>query len=397
MKYKKISNEIIKSVKFFSKKKNIPLHEPNFKKEDFNSMNRCLKSSFVSTVSKFTNVFEEKLKKLTNSKYSIATINGTSAIQIAILSCGIKKNEEILIPNLNYIGSTNAAIYCNAIPHFVDVESETLGIDTVKLENYLKKICKIKKNNTINKISKRNIKAIIPTHVFGNPGNIEELIKLAKKFNLKIIEDASECVGSYYKDKHLGTFGDVGALSFNGNKIITTGGGGAIITNNKQIYQKAFSLSTISRKKNTGWRYDYDDVGYNYRLPGINSSLGISQLKNLSNSLKIKRKIFLKYKKIFKNSIYFKLLIEPKNVKSNHWLNTIYIFNSNLKLRDKIIKETNKKGIGIRPVWKLMHKIKHLSSYPRMNIQNSEKLEKSLINLPSSPNLYKKNSKFKVK
>ena len=391
MKHKKISNEIIKSVKFFIKKKYVPLHEPSFKKEDFESVSKCLKSSYVSTVSKFTNIFEEKIKKLTKSKYSIAIINGTSAIQLAIMSCGIKKNDEILIPSLNYIGSTNAVIYCNAIPHFVDVESQTFGIDTIKLENYLKKICIIKKNTTINKITKRNIKAIIPTHVFGNSAKIQEIMKIAKKFNLKLIEDASECVGSYYKNKHLGTFGDVGVLSFNGNKIITTGGGGAIITNNKKIYQKALNLSMISRKKNSGWSYDYNEVGYNYRLPGINSSLGISQLNNLSYLLKIKRKIFLEYKKIFKDNIYFKLVDVLKNTKSNHWLNTIYIFDSNLSFRDQIITETNKNGIGIRPVWKLMHRIKHLSKYPKMNLQNSEKLEASLINIPSSPNLYEKN------
>ena len=390
MKYKEISNEIIKSVKTFTKKKKISLHVPHFKKEDFKSVNRCLKTSYVSTVSKFTNIFEKKIIKLTKSKFSVATINGTSAIQIAIKSCGIKKNEEILIPNLNYVGSSNAAIYCNAIPHFVDVENETLGIDTNKLERYLKKTCSIKKNVTINKISKRSIKAIMPTHVFGNSAKIKEIILLAKKFNLKVIEDASECVGSYYKNKHLGTFGDVGVLSFNGNKIITTGGGGAIITNNKKIYKKALSLSTISRKKSSGWSYDYDDVGYNYRLPGINSSLGISQLKNLPNLLKVKRKIFLQYKKIFKNNIHFKLMSELKNSKSNHWLNTIYIFHSNIKLRDQIIKETNKKGIGVRPVWKLMHKIKYLSKFPRMNIKNSLELEKALINLPSSSNLYEK-------
>jgi perosamine synthetase len=390
MRYKKISSKIIKSVKFFIKKKYVPLHEPCFEKADFDSMNKCLKSSYVSTVSKFTNIFEEKIKKLTKSKYSIAIVNGTSAIQLAIMSCGIKKNDEILIPNLNYIGSTNATIYCNAIPHFVDVENETFGIDTIKLENYLKKICITRKNTTINKITKRNIKAIIPTHVFGNSAKIQQIMKIAKKFNLRLIEDASECVGSYYKDKHLGTFGDVGVLSFNGNKIITTGGGGAIITDNIKIYQKALSLSMISRKKNSGWSYDYNEVGYNYRLPGINSSLGISQLNNLSHLLKVKKKIFLEYKRIFKDNIYFKLIDSLKNSKSNNWLNTIYIFNSNLKFRDKIITETNKKGIGIRPVWKLMHKIKHLSKYPKMNLQNSEKLEVSLINLPSSPNLYEK-------
>ena len=390
MKYKKISSEIVKSVNLFTKKKFITLHDPYFEKNDFVSVNRCIGSSYVSTVSKFTNIFEDKIKKLTKSKYSVSTINWTAAIQVAVKACGIKKNEEVLIPNLNYIGSANATIYCGAIPHFVDVESTGFGIDADKLADYLKKICIVKKNNTINRISRRAIKAIIPTHVFGNPAKIDEIIKIGKKFKLKVIEDASECVGSYYKKKHLGTFGDVGILSFNGNKIITTGGGGAIITKNKNIYKKAFNLSTISRKKNIGWRYDYSEVGYNYRLPGINSSLGISQLSKLSYLLRIKRKIFLKYKKLFKDNPNFKLVEEPKDAKSNHWLNTIFIFNSNLKLRDQIIKETNKKGVGVRPVWKLMHKIKHLSKYPRMNVDNSKVLEKSLINLPSSLNLYEK-------
>ena len=388
MKYKKISYEIIKSLRIFTKKKKF-LHVPSINKNDFDSVKKCLKTSYVSSVSNFTDIFERKLKKLTKSKFSIATINGTSAIQIAIKACGIKKNEEILIPNLNYVGSSNAAIYCGAVPHFVDVESNSLGIDTVKLEIYLKKICKIKNKLTINKLTQRKITAIMPTHVFGNSSEISKILKIAKKFNLKVIEDASECVGSYYNNKHLGTFGDVGVLSFNGNKIITTGGGGAILTNTKKIFKKAFSLSTICRKKNLGWRYDYDDVGYNYRLPGINSALGISQLESLNSFLKTKRLIFLKYKEIFKNNEYFKLLDKPKNTKSNHWLNTIYLNNSSLILRDQIVNELNKKNIGVRPVWKLMHKIVYLSKYPRMNIDNSLRLEKSLINLPSSASLFK--------
>ena len=390
MKHKKIIKEIIAGMKFFKKNKFIPLHEPNLNSEDIKMVKKCIQSSYISSVSHFTHKFENKIKYLTKSKYSIAVINGTSALQIAIKACGVKKGQEVLIPNLNYIGSSNATIYCGAIPHFVDVESNSFGIDTEKLEKYLNKICYIKKNSLINKYTKRVIKAVIPTHIFGNSAKIDNILKISKKFHLKVIEDASECVGSYYKGKHLGTFGDAGVLSFNGNKIITTGGGGAIITNNKKIYNESLNLSTINRKKNSGWRYDYNDIGYNYRLPGINSSIGISQLKKLPNLILKKRKINLKYKNLFSNSKFFKLVSEPKNNKSNHWLNTLFIFNSNLNLRDKIIKETNKKGVGVRPVWKLMHKITHLSKYPKMNIKNSEKLEKSLINLPSSPNLYDK-------
>ncbi len=333
---------------------------------------------------------KKKIKSLTKSKYSIAVINGTCALQIAIKACGVQKEDEILIPNLNYIGSSNATIYCGAIPHFVDVESNSLGIDATKLEKYLSKICLIKKNSSINKYTKRVIKAVIPTHIFGNSAQIDTILKIAKKFHLKVIEDASECVGSYYKGKHLGTFGDAGVLSFNGNKIISTGGGGAIITNNKKIYKQSLKLSTINRKENSSWRYDYNDLGYNYRLPGINSSLGISQIKKLPDLILKKRKINRKYKNSFSNSKYFKLVDEPKNNKSNHWLNTLFIFNSNLKLRDKIIIEINKMGVGVRPVWKLMHKIRHLSNFPKMNLNNSILLEKSLINLPSSSNLCEK-------
>lgn len=390
MKYKTISKEIIKSIQFLKKKDFIPLHEPELDGEDIKMVKRCIQSSYISSVSHFTNEFEKKIKNLTKSKYSIAVINGTSALQIAIKACGVKKGQEVLIPNLNYIGSSNATIYCEAIPHFVDVESNSFGIDTLKLEKYLKKITYIKKNLLINRYTKRVIKAVIPTHIFGNSARIDNILKIAKKFHLKVIEDASECVGSYYKGKHLGTFGDAGVLSFNGNKIITTGGGGAIITNNKKIYNESLNLSTINRKKNSGWNYDYSDIGYNYRLPGINSSLGISQLKKLPKLILKKRKINLKYKTLFSNSKFFKLVNEPKNNKSNNWLNTLFIFDSNLKLRDKIIVEINKKGVGVRPVWKLMHKIKHLSKFPKMSLNNSILLEKSLINLPSSSNLSEK-------
>ena len=252
------------------------------------------------------------------------------------------------------------------------------------------KICIIKKNFSINKKTKRPIKAIIPTHVFGNSANIMEIISIAKKYKLKVIEDASECIGSYFNKKHLGTFGDIGVLSFNGNKTITTGGGGALLINDKKNYYKALSLSTIARKINSGWSYDYNEMGYNYRLPGLNSSLGISQLKKLPLILSKKRKIFLNYKNFFKYNIEIKLIDEEDKIKTNHWLNTLYIKNSNLKLRDKILETVNKAGIGIRPVWKLMHKINHLSKYPKMNIKNSIHLEKSLLSIPSSPNLYDK-------
>jgi perosamine synthetase len=386
-KYKIISSEIVDSIKKISKKKKIMLHEPLILKDDFLQVKKCLQSASVSTASRYTIKFEQQISRYTKSKYSIALINGTAALQIAIKTLNIKKNEEILIPNLNYIASTNATLYCGAIPHFIDIELENFGVNVEKLKEYIQKKCELKNNHLINKTTKRVIKAIIPTHIFGSACNIDKLLILCKEFKLKVIEDASECLGSFYKDKHLGTFGDIGVLSFNGNKIITTGGGGAILTQKIIYYKKALKLATIQKKTKNYWEYDYYEMGFNYRLPGLNSSLGLSQLKKIKKILNKKKKIAEKFMLLFKNSKHFKFIIQKNSERSNFWLNNIFINNSNISLRNKIIKETIKKKIFIRPVWKLMHKINYLSSYPKMDLTNSIFAEKSLVSLPSSPNL----------
>ena len=243
-----VSSEIVKVINKLNTKNNISLHEPIFNYLDKKSLNKCINSTFVSTASKFITDFEKDICKFTKSNFAIATINGTAALQIAIRSLNLPDESEILVPNLNYIASSNAILYNNLIPHYIDSNLDDLGIDYEKLDNYLQKNF-IKKKFLINKKTNKKVTAIMPTHIFGNSSKIEKLLKIKKKYNLKIIEDASEAVGSFYNGKHLGTFGDVGVLSFNGNKIITTGGGGAIISNNNNIYKKAFSLCTISRKK----------------------------------------------------------------------------------------------------------------------------------------------------
>ena len=382
----RISKKIIKVIKHLTIKKNIPLHEPSFDSLDKKYLNQCINSTFVSTASKFVNLFEKEICKFTKAKFAIATINGTAALDIAIKSLNLSKDSEILVPNLNYVASSNAILYNRCIPHYIDSNIDNLGIDYEKLDEYLEKNF-LKKKFLINKKTKKKVTAIIPTHIFGNSSKIEKLLKLKRKYNLKIIEDASEAMGSYYKRKHLGTFCDVGVLSFNGNKIITTGGGGAIISNNKKIYNKAFSLCSIARKKNYNWTYDYHGIGFNYRMPGINASMGISQIKKIKNFLKKKKKLFQYYKEKFNNEKKFKLLYPIEDNDSNYWLNTIYIDNCDLKLRNKIIKEINIKKISVRPVWKLMKKINYLSKYPSMNLKNSNYLERRLINLPSSSNL----------
>ncbi len=384
---KEISSDIIKVIRKFTKKKNVPLHEPTIRNLDLSQVKKNLLSTQVSTSSSDTIKFENSISKFTNSRYSVAIINGTSSLQLAIKVLDIKDNDEVFIPSLNYVASSNATLYCGAIPHYIDIELENFGVDVKKLEKYILKNCIYKKKKLINKKTKRPITAIIPTHIFGTACNIDQILKISKKYNLKVIEDAAEGFGSFYKKKHLGTFGHVGVLSFNGNKIITTGGGGAILTQNKKYYTKALKLAKIAKKEKNFWDYDYSELGYNFRLPGINASLGLSQIKNINDLLKKKKKIFNKMKSLFKKNNNYSLVVQQNNPESNNWLNNIYIFNSNYSLRNKIINTMLKKGISVRPVWKLMHKIKYLSIYPKMNLENSIKAEKSLISIPSSPSL----------
>ncbi len=235
---------------------------------------------------------------------------------------------------------------------------------------------------------RKKISAMIVLHAFGHPANIDKIKNIAKKFKIFLIEDAAEALGSYYKKKHVGTFGDIGVLSFNGNKIITTAGGGAVLTNNKKLANKVLNLANIS-KLNHKWKYEYDTVGYNYRMPSFNSSLGIAQMKNLKKFILEKRRLFKVYKKIFKKNNFFKIFQEPKFCKSNYWLQTILLNKEQKNLSEKIITFAMKKGIQLRPVWRPVHKSKYLRKYPKMKLTNTTDLENRIINLPSSPQLTK--------
>ena len=378
---------ILNSFKNF--KKQLSLHEPSIDTSDIKTVKNILSKKLVSTsAEKIINKFEKKISKLTKSKYVVATNTGTSALHIALKAIKLKKNEEILIPDINYIAAANSVIHCGGIPHFVDIDISNLGIDVKKLDTYLKKITIVKKNKLINKKSKNVIKAIIPTHVFGNACDIINLKKISYKYKLFLIEDASESVGSFFKNKHLGTFGDIGVLSFNGNKIITTGGGGAILTSNLNLFNRCLHLSKISRVQKKYWEFNYDEPGFNFRMPALNAALGISQISKLKNILNNKKKIYLEYKKYFRNIKSIKLL-EPTNKKSNYWLNAIQIEKSNTKLIEEIILKLQKKKISVRPVWKQMHKINYLSKYPKMNLSNANYIKDKLLSLPSGVNIFK--------
>ena len=381
---KNFNSRLVKAIKLITKKKKSYLHEPHLDESDIQEVKKCIKTSFVSSISPQVNLFEKSIAKITKSKYVIATVNGTSAIHTALKLFDIKSTDEVLMPSLNFVSSANAVKYCSATPHFVEINKKNLSVDIIKLENYLKKISLIKKNHCFNKKTKRRIKALVVVHLFGYSGNLNKINALCKKFKLKLIEDAAEAFGSYFKKKHLGTFGDLGVLSFNGNKILTTGGGGAILTSNLGLARKASSLINQSKIPHK-WETKFSEIGYNYRLPGLNAALGLSQIKKFKKILKAKKKLNKKYRNIFKNFKEFEFFTESKDCSSNHWLNTIILKTNSMSLRNTVLKKLNNSGIQARPCWKLLHKHKQFFDCPKMELKITEKLEKKIINIPSSP------------
>ena len=371
-----------------NKKKVLPLHEPVFDNLEKKYLINCIKSTFVSTRGKMVTQFEKKIKNITSSKYATATINGTCAIHLGLRLLGAKYGDEVMLPSLTFAGTTNAVLNAGCIPHFLESEYETLGIDPFKLENYLKNNTKIIKGRCYNKKTKKKIASIIIVHVFGHSSKIDQLSRISKKYKIPLLEDAAECIGSFYKKKHLGTFGKVGVISFNGNKTITTGGGGILLTGDKKISRLAKHL-TLNSKTSHKWEYIHDQEGFNYGMPAINAALGLAQLEKLTKFINLKRKLYKKYKSKFKNFHFLKLLKEPKNSKSNYWLQTVILEKKFKHLKNLFLKETNLSGIITRPIWKPMHKLKHLKKYPKMKLEIVEDIYSRAINIPSSPNLTK--------
>jgi aminotransferase in exopolysaccharide biosynthesis len=363
------------------------LHEPYFFGNEWKYVKKTIDDNYVSSIGSFVSKFENQIKKFTKSKYAIPVVNGTEALHLSLVACEVKSNDEVLVPTITFVGTANAIIYSGAVPHFIDSEFETLGVNPIKLEKYLEKITIKKGEFYFNKKTKKRIKAIIPVHIFGNICQIDKILKIAKRYNLIVIEDAAEALGSFFKNKHSGTFGLVGCFSFNGNKILTTGGGGAIITNNKLLAKKIKHLS-ITAKINHRWEYIHDDVGYNFRMPNLNAALGSAQIENLNKFLKSKRRLFLRYRNEFSKVNDIKLINNPQFSKSNNWLNTIFIKNSSIKKRNQVLSFAQKNQIFLRPVWKPLHTLKHLNKMPRMNLDDAIKIYKSCINLPSSPSYF---------
>jgi len=384
-------NFFLKSIVFDFKKifknKSKQLHTPAFKGNEIKYLNECIKSTFVSYVGSFVNKFENKICKVTKSNYSVAVNSGTAALHLIFHYLNINEKNEVLLPSLTYVATANAVKYCNANLNFVDVEKKTLGVCPIKLDRYLKKISFFKNGKTFNKVTGKEIKALIVVHLYGFPAKILEIKNICKKYNLVLIEDAAEALGSYYNGKHLGTFGDFGILSFNGNKVITTGGGGALLlkTKSQKNYFKHLSTHAKVNKKND---HIHDKIGFNYRMINLSAAVGCAQLENLNKIIKSKKQNYRFYKNKLEIKNYCSLIKAPKLSKINYWLITAIFEKKSYK--NKFIRELNNIGFGMRNIWRPLHTLNIFSDSQCDNLDNSHEIFEKAINLPSSPFLFNK-------
>ena len=376
-------NQFINILRKVCNRHELNLHEPFFSGNETKYLEACVSTNFVSTVGKFVTKFEEMLSKLTGAKHVIATVNGTSALHLSLLCLGIKPKDEVLLPALTFVGSASSIHYCDGIPHFCDISEDDLNIDLDKLRDHLKFTVEKHHGHSINKYTNNRIAAIMPVHVYGQPVDMETLLSIASEYKLTIIEDAAESLGSFLNYKHTGTFGEIGCLSFNGNKIITTGGGGAVMTNDDMLAKQIRHMSTTAKIAHP-WELSHDEIGYNYRMPNINAALGCAQLELFSDLIENKRSLHMKYKKEFDSIPWLRLISENNKSISNYWLNTIILKNNEDCFQKKLIETCHKEKIFLRPSWKPLHLLPMFQSCPKSDLNTASFLQKKIINLPSS-------------
>ena len=360
----------------------IPLHAPVFIGNEKKYINDCIDSTYVSSVGKYVELFEEKIAKYTGAKKAVACVNGTSALHLALKLVGVKPGDEVITQPLTFVATANSIAYCRANPIFLDVDIDTLGLSPLALRNFLEnhtyidsitKLC-------INKSSHNTISTCVPMHTFGHPCKIDEILNICNQFNITVVEDAAESLGSFYKGRHTGTFGKIGILSFNGNKTITTGGGGMLLFNDIELANKAKHLSTQAKVPHP-WEFVHDEIGYNYRMPNINAALGLAQLEQLNSFLNSKKELAEIYKQFF-NSHGIEFISEPQYAISNYWLNSILL--KNIEERDIFLKFSNESGIMTRPSWQLMNKLQMFINCQIDTLKNAKKIAETLVNIPSS-------------
>ncbi len=382
-----ISLKVLDAVKSVLKStQRVGLHEPIFQGNELKYLKDCIDTTFVSSVGKYVDQFEKKIASYVGCKRAVAVVNGTVALQMALLAVNVSKNNDVIVPSLTFVATPNAVSYLGATPYFCDSDISCIGYDENLLKELMKKNFEVNCGECRNKETGKKLGAIVIMHTFGHPANIELALKLSFDFKVPIVEDAAESLGSFYQGKHTGTFGNSAAISFNGNKIITAGGGGVFLTNDEKMADHIKHLTTTAKTLHK-WEYIHDLIGYNFRMPNLNAALVSAQLEKIEEMVKSKRDLHKSYKKAFDGINEVTLLSEPSNARSNYWLQTIILRKNNKKLRDKILTDLNKSGFTSRPLWRPMHLLKPYKKCQKTTMDNCERLYNSVINIPSSAGL----------
>jgi perosamine synthetase len=364
----------------------VVLHEPWFRGNEWKYVKECIDTGWVSSVGSYVDRFERDLAELTGCAHAVAVANGTAGLQVALEVCGVRSGDEVLVPALSFVATANAVKHCGAEPHFVESDPASLGLCVASLADYLSEIGVARADGCYNKRSGRRITAVVPMHTFGHPVDMPALLDLAARYGIVVVEDAAESLGSLIGRQHTGTFGRCGVLSFNGNKIVTTGGGGAILTNDPQLARRAKHLTTTARQSHR-WAFLHDEVAYNFRMPNLNAALGCAQLEGLADFVKLKRRLAERYQLAFAKVQDVTVFIEREGTHSNYWLQTLILGESVADQRDPILEATNQGGLMTRPVWELLPRLPMYRECACMPIAQAESLARRIINLPSGPQL----------
>jgi aminotransferase in exopolysaccharide biosynthesis len=381
-----IANQIIFALRSVLGAGNFALHQPSFSGNEQHYVQQCIASTYVSSVGAYVERFEKGLAHFTGARHAVAVVNGTAALQVALQLAGVESNDEVIVPALSFVATANAVRYLGAMPHFADSEEVTLGLDPLALREWLQATAEPAGDCYRNRRTGYRLRAVVPMHTFGHACDLEGLQAVAYDYRLAIVEDAAEALGSWYDGQHAGTFGLLGTLSFNGNKILTTGGGGAILTNDTRLANYAKHLTTTAKVPHR-WEYVHDEIGYNFRMPNLNASLGCAQLEQMPTFIASKRRLFDRYQEAFANIEGVRLMHEPPNSTSNYWFQALILDECVEHHRDEILKATNDVGLMTRPSWQLLHQLAPYKQCPRAPLPVAESLARRLINIPSSSGL----------
>lgn len=371
--------DFIKSV--YGNKEFTPLAVPVFQGNEKVYLNECIDTTFVSSVGKFVDRFEEEMAKYTGAKRAVVCVSGTNALHMSLILVGVERDDEVLTQALTFVATCNALSYIGARAVFIDVDKSTMGLSPDAMKEWLIKNAEIRNGECWNKNMGRRIKACVPMHTFGHPVRIEELAALCEEWNIELVEDAAESIGSTYMGKHTGTFGKVGVISFNGNKTITTGGGGMMLFNDEELGAFAKHITTQAKVPHR-WEFRHDHIGYNYRMPNINAALGCAQLENLDKYIASKRKVAQEYIEYFKNVDGIDFFVEPENTFSNYWLSAVVMKDKESQL--DFLQQTNDNGVMTRPIWELMNRLPLFENCENDGLKNTIWFADRVVNIPSS-------------